>query len=199
MEWLAFDDLFVLGLALEVVAAWLLGRGLLGSAEAIALRNDKHGASNNPVDVQRAVDEVADKIDGAMGFGLLALGFTVQAFAYVLQLAQPVSPETGSGQATVAVLIFVVVILLALAVRQFARPKLLRRYLARVAVEVQTAYSRKGWSDPGVLFLVDAAHTRQVNQPPNDPHADDSDAWLESVFPVAIRTDQHGFKLVSLR
>lgn len=194
-----FSDLFVFGLALEIAAAYLLGRGLLSSPSALAKRNDKHGSNSVPVDVQRAVDETLDAVDGSIGFGLLTIGFVLQAVAYVVQIATPIRDETGSTQALIAICILGLTLAAVALVHRSARRKLLLKQVARFAVESQTIYTPKGWSDVGVLILVEAAHTPQIDTPPGDPHNDDTARWLESVFPVSIFQDSFGSQLVSLR
>lgn len=98
MEMLSVTDLFAVGLALDLVGAYLLSRGLLASYPTLALRAGTYWDGNPHV----AADLAEDRVDGRFGVAYLVLGFTLQAVGYVLDLALSPSTEGSLGRAGVA-------------------------------------------------------------------------------------------------
>lgn len=84
-------DLFVVGLAFDIVGAALLARGLLVSPRLITVLAGQYWDVSPP----DAVDRCRNRVDAEFGVSSLIVGFTLQAVGYGLQLA-----GVGSGSST---------------------------------------------------------------------------------------------------
>lgn len=78
---LTITDLFVVGLGVEIVGAWLIARGLLIPLPAL-----KNFGTHAGIGVAAVVDRARNRIDGQFGVALLLLGFTLQLLGYLLEL-----------------------------------------------------------------------------------------------------------------
>jgi hypothetical protein len=74
------QDLFVAGLSLDIVGAWLVARGLLASPYELALRTASLW-NGNPATTWAQIE---DRIRGLIGVTALLPGFLVQAAGYSL-------------------------------------------------------------------------------------------------------------------
>jgi hypothetical protein len=98
VDYLVVADLFLIGLALDLVGAYILARGLLATPDTIVVRSGTYLGSNPLVAVQGA----EDRVDGRFGVGALLSGFSLQALGYFLDLALAPSDETSLGHALLA-------------------------------------------------------------------------------------------------
>lgn len=98
MDHLTLNDLFVVGLALEITGGWLLGRGLLASPLDLARRAGAFMGANP----HAVVSAAENKVDGAFGLGALLGGFAVQAVGYFLIIGNGGGDEIGWCRALVA-------------------------------------------------------------------------------------------------
>jgi hypothetical protein len=125
----AVEDLFVVGIGFEVAGAFLLGRGLLTSAEEIARRTASYLGYSSPL----AVSQIKDRVDGAFGLGALFLGFLTQAVAYVVTLSRGTSGDGSGARAVTAITLALLAVVLVLVLWQAVRPRLLKRGAIKVA------------------------------------------------------------------
>lgn len=77
----SITDLFVVGLGLELVGAWLIARGLLIPLPALKAFGTYGGIGTADV-----VDRARNRVDGQFGVTLLLLGFALQLLGYLLEL-----------------------------------------------------------------------------------------------------------------
>jgi LPXTG-motif cell wall-anchored protein len=98
MDVFTVADLFVVGLAFDLVGAYLLSRGLLASHHSLAVHATSYWGGNPTV----AVGLAEDRVDGRFGLLYLALGFAVQAVGYLLDLALDPSTDASLARAIVA-------------------------------------------------------------------------------------------------
>lgn len=76
------SDLFVLGIGVELVGAWLLARGLLASPTVL-----KSFSTVGAIGVGDVVDRARNRVDAAFGVVYLLIGFLAQLGGYLLQIA----------------------------------------------------------------------------------------------------------------
>lgn len=105
MRGLSLNDLFVVGLGLDITGAWLLGHGLLVSPADMVRRAGTFPGSNPWMVVSAA----EDKVDGYFGLGGLLAGFALQAVAYTLTIGSGGGDETGWNFSLIALSLAVVV------------------------------------------------------------------------------------------
>ncbi len=126
---LSVDDLFVVGLGLEIAGAFILGRGLLNSPQDMMRLSGTYFTANPASQVRQA----QDRVDGQFGLLALVAGFGIQAFGYALLLGIGSVPEPSLGRAFVAAALAVLSAAAVFAVWLSTRWTLLRRGLVRVA------------------------------------------------------------------
>lgn len=97
-RYVAFDDLFVIGLALDITGAALLAKGLLESPKTIRREGGTYVGFNSAT----IVGLVRDRVDAEFGMAALLLGFTIQALAYVLLLGGVVVNDPGGSSEALA-------------------------------------------------------------------------------------------------
>lgn len=132
MELLAVQDLFVVGLGLDIAGAYLVARGLLASNLEIALRAAGYWGSSPPT----AVTNAQNKVDGWIGLISLVLGFVLQAVGYFVILSGRADDEVSVGRALAAIGLGVAAILLVLGVwRRIRRPWLKRTLIEAARVD----------------------------------------------------------------
>jgi hypothetical protein len=119
------NDLFLVGLAMDMTGGWLLGRGLLVSPIDLARRAGSF-AGENPYAVVSAAN---DKVDGYFGLGALGGGFLLQAIGYVFLIGRGGANETGWCRAVVALALGVLAGAAVLAAWRYFRHRLLLRTL----------------------------------------------------------------------
>ena len=127
-SFLSVDDLFTMGLGLDVSAAYLLGRGLLASPADIR-RQARTTWGWQPSVV---VSKCRDRVDARAGVVLLLSGFVLQATGYVLSLLN-VSPGTGTTRAVVAAALAILATAISLLAFRRIRDQLVDAQLVNVA------------------------------------------------------------------
>jgi hypothetical protein len=95
---LSIDDLFAAGLGLDVAGAYLLGKGLLTSPQAIIKRATPYYDFSYPV----ALAQAEDRVDAVAGIAVLLTGFALQALAYTLSIGFALHAGTGWVRAITA-------------------------------------------------------------------------------------------------
>jgi hypothetical protein len=126
----AIDDLFVVGLGLDIVGAYLLGRGLLMSVIEIA-RRSASWVGYSSID---AVNLVRDRLDGVAGLTALLAGFTLQAIAYAVTLAHHEDAREGTvGRSVTALVLAVTAGGIVLGLRRLVGPRLVKKALIDLA------------------------------------------------------------------
>jgi hypothetical protein len=129
MDVFTVADLFVVGIALDLVGAYLHSRGLLASHPILALRATSYW-DGNP---HTAVGLAEDRVDGRFGVRYLVLGFAVQVVGYVLDLAFDPSADASAARAFVALVLAVAAGTAAYGLWRHARPDQLKRTLVEIA------------------------------------------------------------------
>ena len=97
MDWLSLNDLFLVGLALDICGTVLLAKGLLLPPSAIAALARTMWDNNQEV----AVDRLRSRVDGEFGVVYLSLGFALQAIGYMLEINGS-HADTGTGRLVAA-------------------------------------------------------------------------------------------------
>jgi hypothetical protein len=124
------EDLFLVGVALDMAGGYLLARGLLQTVRQLA----KAGGTVWALEKPRQPEAVEDWCRALLGLGTLGAGFLVQAAGYTIALADGrISFHSGWRQALTGVALAVVAILLVLLLDRLMRPRLRDRKLVRVA------------------------------------------------------------------
>lgn len=124
---LAVDDLFVAGVGCDVVASFLLARGLVTSPSEISARS----ASTRGSHAATAVALARDRADAQAGLITLIAGFALQLIGYLLSIG-----GVGPGRdhsVGVAVGIGVISMLVSATSAETTRGRRVRRCLVRVA------------------------------------------------------------------
>lgn len=121
-------DLFVVGLGVEIVGAWLIARGLLIPLPAL-----KTFGTHAGIGVADVVDRARNRIDGQFGVVLLLLGFTLQLLGYLLELD---GGEAGGGRDRLltALILLGSSTLLAAATWRGLRDLMFKRALVKIAM-----------------------------------------------------------------
>lgn len=125
---LAVEDLFIVGLALDVTGAWVLARGLLASPSLIS----RLARSNWDWNALDAVDRVRNRVDAELGVCALIAGFVLQGVGYLLVLVG-VSSDTGWLRWAAAAALSVVVVGLGFFAARPLKERRVNRLLVRVA------------------------------------------------------------------
>lgn len=124
------QDLFVAGLALDLIGAALLAKALFKSPLAIANRSGEFDSFDPHVAVQLA----EDRVDGMFGLSYLSIGFGLQAVGYEILLStQAIGNERGAAFAVTALVVGVVVALPTIGAWKLLRSRSVRRLLVAVA------------------------------------------------------------------
>jgi len=91
---LTVQDLFAIGLGLDLAGGYLVARGLLASDEDMATRNTFYGMG-----AQATVSRASDRVDATFGLAYLGSGFGLQIIGYVAEEAGVPSDRTGAARA----------------------------------------------------------------------------------------------------
>lgn len=91
---LAPEDLFAVGLGVEVAGAYVLARGLITGLPDMATAGTWAGMGG-----QASVKLIRDRVDATFGLAALAFGFLTQAAGYVVAAASVDSGATSGGRA----------------------------------------------------------------------------------------------------
>lgn len=103
-EYLTLNDLFFVGLALDISGGILLAKGLLLSPRELAMLNTMYGSGEG---VHR--DRCRNRVLGEFGLAYLTAGFVLQAVGYALQVGGHPS-ETGGDRLLAALAMAAIVI-----------------------------------------------------------------------------------------
>lgn len=125
---LTITDLFVVGLGVELVGAWLVARGLLLSPSM--LKSFGTWAGIGPADV---VDRARNRIDARFGIFFLMAGFAVQLLGYLLEIDNH-QPEQGPRRLYGALTLLIGSMLIAFLGWSCSHKRLLKRSLVRIAM-----------------------------------------------------------------
>lgn len=124
------QDLFIAGLALDLIGAALLAKALFKSPRAIANRSSEFDSFDPHVAVQLA----EDKVDGMFGLTYLSLGFGLQAVGYEIILSTSgAGNERGTDFALTALAIGLLMALPTIGMWKLLRSRFVRRLLLAVA------------------------------------------------------------------
>lgn len=124
------EDLFALGIGLDVAGAYLLARGLLQSPRALA-----RGATYGGLYPGGLVDAIEERVTGSLGIGALLLGFVFQAAGYALVLGIGATGDTSVGRAITAIAIGAIAVAAIVGGERLMHGWRFRRLLIRVARE----------------------------------------------------------------
>jgi hypothetical protein len=179
---LSLTDLFLIGLALDLVGAVALARGLLASPQLIVLRS-RYGAIlvDVPINTPQVIAEVEDRLAARAGIVSLALGFGLQAVGYLLSVAGVESATSGT-RAVVAAGLAGLAAAGAVGLIRRTRPALLRRGLVAVALETER-YWREHRSPATGYFLLEQA-AEQLNCASEG--AEDGPSHVRRVFTIPV-------------
>jgi hypothetical protein len=125
----AVTDLFVVGLGFDLVGAWLLARGLIDRPNIIIKRHTTYWDFNSVA----ASSAARDRVDGQCGILSLIVGFSFQAFGYLLDLADGSSSGHSISRALTALALLILAILGAWHLSRFVRARMLRPLLVEMA------------------------------------------------------------------
>jgi hypothetical protein len=103
-EYLTLNDLFFVGLALDISGGILLAKGLLLSPRELAMLNTMYGSGEG---VHK--DRCRNRVLGEFGLAYLTAGFVLQAVGYALQISGHPS-ETGGDRLLAALAMAAVVV-----------------------------------------------------------------------------------------
>jgi hypothetical protein len=178
MDVFTVADLFVVGVVLDLVGAYLLSRGLLASHSTLALRAGTYYDSNP----HAAVGFAEDRVDGRFGVIYLMLGFGAQAVGYVLELGFNPSTEASAGRVVAALALAVAVGVGAYGLWKRTRADQVKRTLVEMArYDTSSAFEppvRRDGPYLGLLFL----WGRAADYPKDD--RDSERSYAERVFGV---------------
>ncbi|HEX3359520.1 MAG TPA: hypothetical protein VHS74_00875 [Solirubrobacterales bacterium] len=124
----SLDDLFFVGIALDLTGAAILAMGLLASATTISeLGRPTVGRLSEGTVVER----IESRADAEIGVAVLGFGFFFQGLGYLLELAgEPV--KVGHDRLVAALVMGGVAIGAVLILRRFIRPRRIARLRDRV-------------------------------------------------------------------
>jgi hypothetical protein len=100
MCWLSLTDLFLVGLALDVVGVVVLAKGLLLKPDTVLYMSTTYPGTNGYMTVDRAQQRVAAEF----GLAYLGIGFLLQAVGYCAEVGGA-QTATGAVQLAVALLL----------------------------------------------------------------------------------------------
>jgi hypothetical protein len=139
---LAVEDLFLMGLGLDIAGAFLLTRGVL---ESPARFLDSAGTylGYNPFQL---VERARGRADALLGVGSLVLGFAVQAVGYFAALATDGESPHGWLAAAIGVAVGAAAAGVVLALHRLLRERIAIRVLVHIALAFGEA--TPGWNRP---------------------------------------------------
>jgi len=83
MHFWTLTDLYLVGIALEIIGGAILAKGLFLSPREIAGMVELYPGP----DLAEAAERIGNRVDAEFGLGYLLMGFTVQAVGYGVELA----------------------------------------------------------------------------------------------------------------
>jgi hypothetical protein len=171
------QDLFVAGIAIDLVGASLLAKSLFKTPHAIAARATEH----ETFDPAEAVQLCQDKIDGNFGLGYLVSGFTLQAIGYEIVLASAhIGDERGRNVALTALLIALVCAVPLLLAWRLSKHRLVRWQVGKVAEVTRVDPARKSDGRPSLQVLMACA--REMHEPRGRDES--AREWIQRVFGI---------------
>ena len=182
--YLSLLDLFVVGLALDLVGAYLLARGLILSPTDIARLGTWAG-----VEVGVQVDRIRARIDASTGLTALFIGFGLQAVGYVLTLLE-VEIATGLRELAAALVLALLAVAAWLWWWRQTREGRTRRLLVRVALAREGTGDpgderRPGWTYRKAALLV--RYGQGAGYPLEQDEAEHWERYADRVFGVTVR------------
>jgi hypothetical protein len=126
------DDLFVVGSSFDLLGGYLLGRGLLASAEEVATLTTQAPQMDGKINAFQAVAQIEAWADAIGGLVSLACGFVLQAGGYVALIAGA-ALNTGGPRAMTSLFLGVFAAGLAFLAFRRARWRLILPRTVRVA------------------------------------------------------------------
>jgi hypothetical protein len=130
------QDLFLVGISIDLLGGFLLGRGLLSRSQDVVRRAMHFPTLNH----EAIVADVRDGTDAVMGLACLLIGFLTQAVGYWLSLEQPTTPVApdvvrhhGLERAATGLILGLVAVGALILVRRPLMPRLRKRRLIRIA------------------------------------------------------------------
>lgn len=138
----SIEDAFTVGVSFDLLGGYLLGRGLLASPLAIAVRTTRPTMWGSSFNDAEAVSQIRSRADASAGLVSLAIGFLLQAGGYVA-LIGGATIDTGAVRAVWAVGLMLVAAALAyLGLRRDTKRRVLH-----LAVEVARSNPTTGQID----------------------------------------------------
>jgi len=122
-------DLFVVGLSLDLVGAYLLAKGLLASPSVFSIRSASFWGDNPHV----VVGSAEDRVDALFGLGALLAGFALQALGYFLALAIASSDDHSACDGLVALGLGAAVAAMVLLVWRLTHDRVVLRTITEIA------------------------------------------------------------------
>jgi hypothetical protein len=112
-------DLFIVGLACDIVGAYLLASSIVRPRDVIISNFHSMGGGRDFRDL------AAEYADGRLGITSLLSGFTIQGAGYLLSLGGWHARSTGTQQVVIALILCGATVLLLFAARAVLRPRLM--------------------------------------------------------------------------
>lgn len=131
-HWVSIDDLFVVGIALDLIGGYLLARGLLSSPGDIGRRTNASAPRPSELNHHEASGHVQDRANGEIGLWTLGMGFVLQAAGYLLVIAG-VPLRTGADRPLGAVVLGAIVAAVVLVGLRRLRRRRVRSLMVKVA------------------------------------------------------------------
>lgn len=187
-DYLSLNDLFVVGLAFDLVGAVVLAQGLLASPTLVVMRS-RYGAIlvSAPINTPQVIAEVRDRVSARAGLMCLLLGFLLQGAGYLLSVSG-VTSATGGGRVLGAVVLAAAAAGIAVAGISSLRRPGLRRGLVAVAEEAERYWREHKAPATGYYLLLEAG--QQLGWISLDP-ADARDA-IRRAFRVKVHFIEQG-------
>lgn len=182
----SINDLFMIGVAFDLVGAILLGIGLVASPTHIARRNIEKWVGDSHVNPVVVVSNVTDRINAKLGFTILCAGFTIQLVTYAWLTLANVPSYHSTSRVISGLGVTAIVGACLWGTATVARSRMIHREIVDVAYEIQrdSAQDSAGVrADPGIAFLREA--TNELRLTPQGDEDFEPHRFLIRVFPSA--------------
>lgn len=127
----SLNDLFFVGIALDVTGTVFLAFGLLASAASIKALGSPSMRRMNEGTIE---ERIAGRADAEAGLVILGMGFALQGIGYLLELAGH-EAHAGGDRVLVALAMAAVTVAIVLLARKIVRPARIAAIRARVESE----------------------------------------------------------------
>ena len=125
MRFISIDDMFTVGVALDLLGGLLLGRGLLTSSRGM-LNNAALIIGANPMQIASSIEA---KVDGWAGLTALAVGFVLQAGGYAAIIGGA-HIKTDTTRALISILLAAIAAAISWTIAAWTRrPRLIRQMI----------------------------------------------------------------------